>query len=138
MARDATVRPWSSQETLANTKPIQEKPLKEIDIKIHTPDEKQVHISIIGEINIHTAPQLHDSLHTAFRANPDEITIDLSAVPFMDTAGIATLVEGLQWSRNAPHTDSHSGHRTFRLQGVTAAVRDLFGLAKLSGEFTIV
>ena len=48
----------------------------------------------------------------------------------MDSAGIATLVEGLQWSRS-------TGGR-FVLSGLTENVHDVFSLSKLDTVFEIV
>ncbi|MDX8409259.1 MAG: STAS domain-containing protein [Mariprofundales bacterium] len=101
-----------------------------LNIQIDSHDKAQQRIVIQGEINIHTAPQLRDAFLPIFAINPASITVDLSDVPFMDSSGIATLVEGLQWSRTC-------GGK-FILSGMTEAVRDLFGLAKLDTVFTIV
>ena len=101
-----------------------------LDIQIDNHDNARKRIVIQGEVNIHTAPQLREAFLPLFATNPASITVDLSNVPFMDSSGIATLVEGLQWSRK-------SGGE-FILSGMTEAVRDLFGLAKLDTVFTIV
>ncbi|HKJ83304.1 MAG TPA: STAS domain-containing protein [Mariprofundaceae bacterium] len=88
-----------------------------------------VRLSVSGDINIHTAMQLRKQLKTLLDPKHEEVRVDLSGVDFMDSAGIATLVEGLQWSQD-------SGGR-FTLSGLTDNVRDIFTLAKLDTVFDI-
>jgi anti-sigma B factor antagonist len=91
--------------------------------------EASVRLSVHGDINIHTAMELRKQLKALLAPKHEEVQVDLSGVDFMDSAGIATLVEGLQWSRN-------SGGR-FILLGLTENVRDIFALAKLDTVFDI-
>lgn len=92
-------------------------------------DESRVKIKVQGEVNIHTAMQLRERLKPFLSPANKEIIVDLSGVNFMDSAGIATLVEGLQWSKT-------TGGR-FVLTGLTENVRDVFSLAKLDTVFEI-
>ena len=90
---------------------------------------KQVTLSIQGDVTIQTSPELRNELKPLFKSNLDCIHIKLSGVEFMDSSGIATLVEGLQWSKA-------SGGK-FVLSGLTETVRDVFELAKLDTIFEI-
>ncbi len=92
-------------------------------------DTSRVQLALQGDVNIHTSPELRERLKPLMDAGHKEIRIDLSGVNFMDSAGIATLVEGLQWSRN-------TGGR-FVLSGLTENVRDVFSLSKLDTVFEI-
>ncbi|MDX8389430.1 MAG: STAS domain-containing protein [Mariprofundaceae bacterium] len=100
----------------------------QLDIREEREDDA-VSLAIRGEVNIHTSTQLRNHLKPLLTANTRSIHIDLSGVNFMDSAGIATLVEGLQWSRSA-------GGK-FVLVGLTDNVRDVFTLSKLDTVFTI-
>jgi len=100
-----------------------------ITINEQRQDASHVRLSVQGDVNIHTSPKLRERLKPLLNASHKEIHIDLSGVNFMDSAGIATLVEGLQWSRN-------SGGR-FVLSGLTENVRDVFSLSKLDTVFEI-
>lgn len=93
-------------------------------------DVAHVKLALQGDVNIHTSPELRERLKPLLNASHKEIHIDLSGVNFMDSAGIATLVEGLQWSRN-------TGGR-FVLAGLTENVRDVFSLSKLDTVFEII
>jgi anti-sigma B factor antagonist len=57
------------------------------------------------------------------------IVVDLGAVSYMDSSGIATLVEGLQ------ETTAYGGK--FRIAGLTEKVKQVFELARLTDVFEI-
>lgn len=103
-------------------------PIRPISIKT---DEHRdtVHMRIDGEVSMATAPDLRNRLVPLYCADK-KIVIDLSSVSFMDSAGVATLVEGLRWSRRQ--------HRAFILSGVRGQVKDLISLVKLDHAFTII
>lgn len=86
-------------------------------------------ITVEGEVDIHASPKLLNLLRTAFRKNAKGIVVDLTAVPFMDSSGIATLVEGLRWSKN-------EGAR-FILVGLQENVSHSLNLTKLKDFFEI-
>lgn len=100
-----------------------------LDMTVETNGVGIVQVAVEGTVNIHTSPRLRDVLKPLFIDQNKEIHIQLSGVPFMDSSGIATLVEGLQWARQ-------SGGR-FALHGLQDTVRDLFSLAKLDSVFDI-
>ncbi|MDX8396127.1 MAG: STAS domain-containing protein [Mariprofundaceae bacterium] len=101
-----------------------------LDVAIDDVDDATVHVCVQGDVNIHTSPQLRKVLQPYFAADTKMIRVLLDDVPFMDSSGIATLVEGLQWSK--------SSEKRFVLSGLTDAVRDVFVLAKLDSIFEIV
>lgn len=86
-------------------------------------------IAVEGEVDMHTSPKFLDLLGTAFRRNPPGIVLDLSDVPFMDSSGIAVLVEGLRWGKK-------EGTR-FILAGLQENVSHSLELAKLKDFFEI-
>jgi anti-sigma B factor antagonist len=86
-------------------------------------------ISLDGEIDMYVAPVMRTALLDACKKYPKGVAVDLSAVPYMDSSGIATLVEGLQLSRK--------GECRFVLVGPQQNVRDTFKLAKLHSLFEI-
>jgi len=100
-----------------------------LEITEYEPDTASVMITLNGVVNIHTATQLRQRLKPFLDGRHKEVRVDLSSVNFIDSAGIATLVEGLQWSRG-------DGHR-FVLSGLSENVRDIFELAKLDTVFEI-
>ena len=91
--------------------------------------ENDVMLKVFGDVTIHTATRLREQLKPLFTTKMQCIHVVLDHVDFMDSSGIATLVEGLQWSRL-------TGGR-FVLSGLSDNVRDIFSLAKLDTVFEI-
>jgi len=100
-----------------------------LEIMEHKPDAVSAALTLSGVVNIHTATQLRQCLKLLLDAQYKEVRVDLGGVSFIDSAGIATLVEGLQWSRG--------DGRRFVLSGLSENVRDIFELAKLDTVFEI-
>ncbi len=90
---------------------------------------KAATITVKGDVTIQTSPELRNELQPLFAKDVEMIRVVLNDVKFMDSSGIATLVEGLQWSKT-------SGGR-FVLSGLSETVRDVFELAKLDTIFEI-
>ena len=108
--------------------------MKEADMKLMFELENQrencVLLRVMGDVTIHTSPRLREQLKPLFSAQMKEVHVALDGVDFMDSSGIATLVEGLQWGRL-------TGGR-FVLSGLRKNVRDVFSLAKLDTVFEIM
>jgi len=100
-----------------------------LEINVEHRNDSGVWVRVSGEVNIQTSPKLKASMKPLFDGSEKEIHVDLSAVPFMDSSGIATLVEGLQWARK------EDGR--FVLHQLQETVRDIFALAKLDTVFDI-
>ncbi len=64
-----------------------------------TLEENNALVKVEGEIDMFTSPNLRDTLLPFFKKKVQGIIVDLTQVSFMDSSGIATLVEGLQWSK---------------------------------------
>ena len=86
-------------------------------------------VRVEGEIDMFTSPNLRDTLLPFFKNKAAGIVVDLSLVSFMDSSGIATLVEGLQWSKKEK--------RAFVLSGLGKTVFNALSLTKLDNVFTI-
>ena len=99
-----------------------------LQIKVEHAD-KEVALNVYGDVTIQTSSELRNTLKPLFTSDAKRISVQLGGVEFMDSSGIATLVEGLQWSQA-------SGGR-FVLLGLTDTVRDVFELAKLDTIFEI-
>lgn len=54
-----------------------------------------------GRINVYSSPDLRDSLQAILSTQPlpRTLTVDLAGVPYIETSGIATLVEALRLAR---------------------------------------
>jgi len=90
-----------------------------------TTDRNEVRLAIEGEVDLHVAPELRSILRQAGLARPGVIVVDLAGVPFIDSSGIATIVEALKIARK------WSGK--LRVENCQEAVRDTFEIAGLTG-----
>lgn len=86
-------------------------------------------IRVKGDIDMSTSPELRDALVPMFNKDLNGIIVNLSEVSFMDSSGIATLVEGLQWGKKTG--------KPFVLTGIGANVQNALSLTKLENVFTI-
>jgi anti-sigma B factor antagonist len=84
----------------------------------------------MGEIDLSRAPSLRVQLSAAQAARPKRLVIDLSEVPYMDSSGVATLVEAMQNARK-------QGCKLV-LAAMQDKVRSIFEIARLDMVFTIV
>ena len=53
-----------------------------------------VHVS--GELNMKVSTRLRKALHEHLAQNPAEMVVDLGGVPFIDSSGVAILIEALR------------------------------------------
>ena len=86
-------------------------------------------LEVRGEVDMHTSPRVREAQIRLLKQGARRVVIDRAGVPYMDSSGIATLIEGLQWARREG--------REFRLAGLTPTVRDVFELARLADVFEI-
>ncbi|MCP3871796.1 MAG: STAS domain-containing protein [Desulfobacteraceae bacterium] len=86
-------------------------------------------IVVGGEVDMFSSPNLRDKLLPLFKKGVNGIIVDLSDVSFMDSSGIATLVEGLQWSKK--------DKKAFVLTGLGTNVKSALSLTKLDDVFII-
>ena len=95
----------------------------------------RVHVS--GRINVDSSPDLRDCLLAILSAEPlpRAITVDLAGVPYIETSGIATLIEALKIARHRQMTFCLLGLAgpVLRLFEVTG-VLDLFEASDCKGE----
>ncbi len=83
-----------------------------------------------GEIDLSCAAMLRARLSKVQESKPLRFIIDLAAVPYMDSSGVATLVEAMQIARR-------NGSKLV-LSGLQVKVRSIFEIARLDMIFTIV
>lgn len=86
-------------------------------------------VQLAGEVDMSNSPAVRDVLMELAGKKTSPIVVELSGVSYMDSSGIATLVEGLQ------ETMSYGGQ--FRLASLTPKVLQVFELARLVDVFEI-
>ncbi len=83
-----------------------------------------------GTINIQSSPEFRDALLKAFGKGDGRCVINLSEVTYIDSSGLATLVEGLQLAQK--------GGGVFALCAIEhPMIKDLLELTHLTEAFTI-
>ena len=91
-------------------------------------DEKVI-ISLNGEVDLSCSPQARIQILKELKKGK-KLFIDLSEVEYIDSSGVASLVEGFQEAR------SHD--QEFTLVGVSKAAMQVLQLARLDKVFTII
>jgi anti-sigma B factor antagonist len=82
-----------------------------------------------GEIDLHVAPQISASLSAMIAKKPKKLVVDLSNVSYIDSSGLAVLIEAMQ------NVGAYGGK--FALTGLQDAVRPIFEIARLDQVFHI-
>lgn len=82
-----------------------------------------------GEIDLHVSPQVSASLAAIVKRKPARVVVDLSRVSYIDSSGLAVLIEAMQ------KVDAYGGK--FSLAGLQESVRPIFEIARLDQVFQI-
>ena len=82
-----------------------------------------------GEIDLHVSPEVAASLRTMIAKKPKHLVVDLSRVTYMDSSGLAVLIEGMQ------KVQEYGGK--FALAGVQESVTHILEIARLDQVFQI-
>ena len=82
-----------------------------------------------GEIDLNSSPQLRKALQTAIKDDNSPILIDLENVKYMDSSGLATLVEVFQ--------QTTKNNRKFSIFSLKDAVKNIFSITRLDEIFSI-
>ncbi len=97
-------------------------------VEVRTSDDITI-IDCAGEADLNAAWQLRDILVNALHGGAPGVLVNLAEVTYMDSSGVAALVEGLQASR---------GTRTrFALCGLKTSTRSVLAMARLDKVFVI-
>ncbi len=86
-------------------------------------------ITVRGDVDLYTSPELRTAILDAVPASDGGVGVDLSGVGYMDSSGVATLVEGLR--------SAHDHAKEFRLVAPSPAVMKVLKLARLDSVFEI-
>ena len=95
--------------------------------------DKQEEMTVLrpeGEIDLSRAPSFRTVIAEVFKAKPTKVVINLCDVPYMDSSGVATLVEAMQFA-------NRSG-AVLVLVGLQDRVKSIFEIARPDTVFKIV
>jgi len=93
-------------------------------------NEKEVLVlSVKGEIDLHVSPTLRTALQAKARAKTPRLLLNLAEVAYIDSSGLATLIEYYQSAR--------AFQGKFALCSLTLSVRSSIELVRLTEVFSI-
>lgn len=95
----------------------------------HNTEGGLVTVTAAGEVDLNTSPELRDAILDAVQTCSSGVAVNLAEVIYMDSSGVATLVEGLQ-------ATTKNGH-SFALTTPSDSVYKVLKLARLDSVFTI-
>ncbi len=87
-------------------------------------------VALDGEIDLHQSAQVLARLDPLIASRTASIRVDLSGVTYMDSSGLATMIDAMQ------RTQSYGGE--FALAGIRPNVMKVFQIARLDQVFRIV
>src|SRR6476469_2050350 len=86
-------------------------------------------IPLEGEIDLHISPRITTTLNAALKAQPHNLVIDMGNVSYIDSSGLAVLIEAMQ------KVEKYGGK--FALAGLQENVKPIFEIARLDQVFRI-
>ena len=86
-------------------------------------------LELEGEIDLHVSPEVAESLRTIIAKKPTTVAVDLTKVTYLDSSGLAVLIEGMQ------AVQGYGGR--FALANVQESVQHIFEIARLDQVFQI-
>lgn len=87
-------------------------------------------VAVEGRITVNNSDEMRQKLVTALRSKPAKVIVDLSRVTYMDSSGLATLLE-------ATRTARRQGTQLL-LAGLSGQPKSVFNVAHLEGLFEFV
>ena len=85
-------------------------------------------VDVTGHIDLGSSPALRKTLLDSLKAT-DRLAVNMIAVKYIDSSGIASLLEVFKAARNT--------QKRFVLFGLTVAVQEVLQLTRLTGVFEI-
>lgn len=86
-------------------------------------------IVVAGDVDLYSSPELRTAVLKAVPKAAGGVEVDLAGVTYMDSSGVATLVEGLRSAKE------HG--KSFVLVTPSAAVAKVLALARLDSVFEV-
>ena len=101
-----------------------------MNLEVKTENKNDVVIlHIRGEVDLYSSPEVRKQIVAITKKRLPAILVNLAKVTYMDSSGIATLVEGLQ------QTGKYKGK--FAIANLRSGVKEVFELSRLDKVFDI-
>ena len=100
--------------------------------KVPPPKPRKNHPNVLpleGEIDLHVSPTIAAAFAKRLEKKPKTLVVDLSRVSYIDSSGLAALIEAMQ------NVQEYGGK--FALAGLQETVRTIFEIARLDQVFQI-
>ncbi len=97
-------------------------------VQVRNADKVSI-IDCAGEVDLHSSTRLREALLNEIRSGMPSVLVNMTDVGYIDSSGIATLVEGLQLTRQTK--------TRFGLFGLRSNARSVLELARLHKVFNI-
>ena len=125
------VNPGPPSKSSRRTKGASQGPgLRVSSRRIHEAKTGSHHILLLkGEIDLHASPRIATELRALIKDKPEKLVIDLSKVSYIDSSGLAVLIDGMQ------KIEAYRGK--LYLVGMQEAVRIIFEMSRLDQVFRI-
>jgi anti-sigma B factor antagonist len=94
-----------------------------------TENDSKIRISVRGEVDLYTSPDLRAAIMKSVPSAVAGVEVELAGVEYMDSSGVATLVEGFKSARK--------NSKTFVLLKPSPSVMKVLELARLDAVFEI-
>jgi anti-sigma B factor antagonist len=91
--------------------------------------DNEIVITVEGDVDLYSSPELRDAVLRAVPVSTDGVGVNLGDVSYMDSSGVATLVEGLR--------SANEHGKTFVLLTPSPAVMKVLELARLDKVFEV-
>jgi anti-sigma B factor antagonist len=99
-----------------------------MNMSVRTSENTQI-VDIVGDVDLNGTPQLRKLLFASLRESP-KVIINLTAIRYIDSSGIAVMIEALKESQRLK--------RQFVLFGMNSRVHDVFKLTHVMQIFQVV
>jgi anti-sigma B factor antagonist len=86
-------------------------------------------LQLEGEIDLHVSPEVAASLRSMTEKKPTVLAVDLGKVTYLDSSGLAVLIEGMQ------NVQQYGGK--FAIANLQESVKHIFEIARLDQVFRI-
>jgi anti-sigma B factor antagonist len=93
------------------------------------PAENNHIVALEGEIDMHESPQVRERFEPLIAQRTEKVVVDLSRVSYIDSSGLAVLIDAMQ------RIQAYGGK--LALFGIRESVKTIFEIARLDKVFAI-
>ena len=86
-------------------------------------------LCVNGDVDMESSPRLRDEIKKRVKKKPATLKLKLTDVPYIDSSGIAVLIEGMRWCKK--------NKVEYALVGISENVRGVLQMSKLLQIFTV-